>query len=90
MDILNVSDRYGPFPDMEFFVTSGDFQQINELSEDNTTYPAFSASGSKRFYDLVLPEVVNTQLIRYEPKRVYTSSCLTPASWLQTNLSKKF
>ena len=63
MDLLNVTERYKGFADMEFFVTSGDFQAIGQLSEDNTTFPTFSSSGSKRFYDLVLPEFTTTQII---------------------------
>ncbi len=63
MDLLNVTDKFGPFGDMEFFVSSGDFQAIGQLSEDNTTFPTFSSTGSKRFYDLVLPEVTTTQQI---------------------------
>lgn len=64
LDLLNVTDKYGPFPDMEFFVSSGDFQQVTKLSEDGTTFPMFSASGSKHFYDLVLPEATTTQYIK--------------------------
>ena len=64
LDILNVSDAHGPFPDMEFFVTSGDFQAVSELSEGGTIFPTLSSSGSKRFYDLVLPEFTTTQMIQ--------------------------
>ncbi|KAK9862161.1 hypothetical protein WJX84_000266 [Apatococcus fuscideae] len=67
LDLLNASDKYGPFPDMEFFVTSGDFQRLYHLSDDGTTFPLFSATGSKHFYDLVLPESPTTQYIRETP-----------------------
>ena len=57
LDILNVTEKFrGDFPDMEFFVSSGAFQIVDKLSEDGSTFPLFSASGSKHFYDLVLPE----------------------------------
>ena len=57
LDLLNVTDKWREeLVDMEFFVSSGAFQHLNRLSRDGSTYPLFSASGSKHFFDLVLPE----------------------------------
>ena len=55
-DIQETTDRFGPFPDMEFFVSSGDFTGLFERSSDGTGIPGFSQSSTKRGYDLVLPE----------------------------------
>ncbi len=55
-DIQEAADTFGGFPDMEFFVSSGDFPQIFKQNPDGTTIPMFSSSSSKRGYDLVLPD----------------------------------